>query len=151
MNHRRISVLALAAILVAALAVPTWAATPGERQVMIQVAFDDATGQETFVASGPGICPSGILDNRDIWFVQFDDAFSIRMTKRLVCADGSGTFDFFLSAGEPAGSPTRSGGWAIMGGTGVYQDAVGGGTLTAKGRYPKDTGGVDTMTGTIQL
>jgi hypothetical protein len=148
---QRLRILGLVAMLalVAALAAPTLAASPGSRQATIQLTFDVGGAGETFVGSGPGVCASGTTDNLDIWFFEYDDAFSIRMTKRLICDDGSGTFTIFLSAGEPAGSQLRSGGWAIMEGTGVYERAVGGGTLTAKTRYPKDLAGVDTMTGTI--
>lgn len=145
---RMLAILAAAAIGLAFWA-PALAATPGARQVTIQLRFDVDSQTETFVASGPGICTSGYADQQDIWFIEADDAFTIRMTKRLVCHDGSGTFDIFLSAGEPLGSPTRAGGWAIMGGTGAYASAVGGGTLTAKSRYPFDPTGVDTMTGSI--
>lgn len=145
---RLVAIVAAAAIALAFWA-PALAATPGSRQVTIQLTFDIDSQTESFVASGPGICTSGIADQQSIWFVEADDAFSIRMTKRLACHDGSGTFDIFLSAGEPLGSPTRSGGWAIMSGTGVYEWAVGGGTLTAKPRYPFDSAGVDTMTGSI--
>jgi hypothetical protein len=149
MTRVRVIILGLLAILMIGLAAPALAATPGSRTVTIQLTFDDATGNESFVASGPGICAGGIADQRNIEFIQFDDSFSIRMTKRLVCDDGSGSIDIYLSAGEQAGSPTRSGGWAITGGSGDYADAVGGGTLTAKGRYPGDPVGVDTMTGAV--
>ena len=148
MTTTRILGLVAAAALAIALAVPALGSTPGERVTTIQLTFDIATAAETFVGSGPGICRSGTADQQSISFIQVDEDFSIRMTKRLVCDDGSGTLDIFLSAGEPLGSPTRSGGWAITGGTGEYAEAVGGGTLTAKPRQP-DTSGVDTMTGTI--
>lgn len=150
---QRFRILGLVAMLglVAALATPVLGVTPGSRLVTIQLTFDAGGGGETFIASGPGVCTTGTTDNLDIWFFEYDDSFSIRMTKRLVCDDGSGTFTIFLSAGEPAGSQNRSGGWAITEGSGVYEHAVGGGTLTAKGRFPGDDLGVDTMTGTITL
>lgn len=137
--------------LVAALAAPTLAAnTLGSRQVTIQLTFDAGGGPETFIASGPNVCASGTTD-LDIWFMEFDDNFSLRIAKRLICDDGSGTFTILLSAGGPADSGKKWGGWAIMYGSGVYEHAVGGGTVTGTGRYPKDLFGSDIMTGTITL
>ena len=147
MASKRIGGLLAATFLAVALAVPTFAATPGSRVTTIQLTTNLGT-DETFVASGPGFCPSGTADSQDVHFIEFDDAFSIRMTKRLVCDDGSGTLDIYLSAGEPVGFP-RSGGWAVTGGTGDYASAVGGGTLAAHERNVTDTLGIDTMTGTI--
>jgi hypothetical protein len=129
---------------------PTVAATPGERMVTIHLTFDAADeANQTFTASGRGFCPSGRADDQAIEYIAFGETFKIRLTKWLRCDDGSGDIQILLSAGEPTDSPTRSGGWVVIGGTGDYEGAVGGGTISSKPRYPKDTLGVDTMTGTI--
>ena len=149
MTLRRILTLGMAAVLAIAVVVPALAAAPGQRQATIQLTFDVADGSESFVASGAGFCSSGWADGGVIEYIEFGDSFKILMTKTLHCDDGSGDLQIRLSAGEPTGSPTRSGGWIVVGGTGDYATAVGGGTMTAKTRYPHDSQGVDTMIGVI--
>ena len=149
MSMKRVLVLGVAAVLALAMVVPTLAAVPGERQVTIKLTFDVDTGAQTFTSSGPGLCRSGWADEQDISYIEFGATFKIRLTKWLRCDDGSGDVQIQLSAGEPDGSPARSGGWVVIDGTGVYEGAVGGGTLATKTRYPQDGVGVDTMTGAI--
>ena len=141
-----IAMLALAAMVAA----PTLAARPGDRSATIQVTFDftDPTNQ-TFIGSGSGVCSSGWADGEVVTFLESGEKFKIRLTKWLHCDDGTGDFQIMLSAGGPLGSPTTSGGWVIIDGSGDYSTAVGGGTMSAKLRAPNDVLGVDTMTGTI--
>jgi len=147
-NHRRIIGLLGMVVLVGMLAAPTLAATPGSGLVRIQLTFVAGGWDETFVASGPGICTSGTADEQDPWFFSFEDGFRVRMSKRLICDDGSGWFRIVLSAGQ-TGEGQTSGGWAIVEGSGDYANAVGGGTITATSRNPDDGLGVDTMTGML--
>ena len=149
MSPRRILGVAVAVALAIAAVAPTIAATPGSRLSTIQLTFDVETSQEMFVASGPGFCPKGRGTDQSITYIEAGESFKILMTKWLRCDDGSGDLQIQLSAGEPLGSQTRSGGWVIIAGTGEYEHAVGGGTLSAKGRYPFDPSGVDTMSGVV--
>ena len=150
MSPKRTLFSAAAIVLAAVLVPPTLAATPGERSSVIQLTFDanDPTIQ-TFVGSGGGICSSGWADGQVIEYIEFGETFKIRLTKWLHCDDGSGDLQILLSAGEPSGSPARSGGWVIIAGTGDYATAVGGGTMSTKFRNPGDSVGIDTMTGKI--
>jgi hypothetical protein len=149
MSSKRILVLAVAMVLAVAAVAPTLAATPGSRLTTIQLTFNVETAEETFVGSGPGICSSGRGTDQSIAYIEVGESFKILMTKWLRCDDASGDLQIELSAGEPLGSQTRSGGWVVIAGTGVYERAVGGGTLSAKGHYPNDALGVDTMTGVV--
>lgn len=149
MTVRRILALCAAAAFAATLGAPAFAATPGQGIVTIQLQYDVSDASETFTAGGPGMWSSGWADGQDIEYIAAGETFRILMTKWLHCDDGSGDIQILLSAGEPVGSPTRSGGWAIIGGSGAYDDAVGGGALGAKGTFPMDTIGVDMMIGTV--
>jgi hypothetical protein len=146
---KRILVLGASAILVMAIVAPTLASVPGERMVSIKLASNVETGAQTFSASGPGVCSGGWADDEILQFIEFGESLKLRLTKWLHCDDGSGTFQILLSAGAPTGSPALSGGWVIIDGTGVYERAVGGGTMSAKWRYPFDEVVFDSMTGAI--
>ncbi|MEW5991111.1 MAG: hypothetical protein AB1736_07155 [Chloroflexota bacterium] len=149
MRAKRLLLIGGAAVMALAIVAPALASTPGERVTTIQLTFDVSTGNETFTSSGPGFCRSGLTVDANILYFEADEEFKILMTKVFRCDDGSGDLAIELSAGEPLGSQTRSGGWIVTGGTGDYATAVGGGTLSAKGRYPFDLVGADTMTGVI--
>ena len=151
MSTKRVLFIIAALVLLALSVAPTLAAAPGLRTATIQLASDvENPDNQTFVASGPGICRSGWADGQDITYIEFGEAFKIRLTKWLHCDDGSGDIQIELSAGRPADvTPTLSGGWIIIAGTGAYETAVGGGTMSAKLRSPNDTFVLDTMTGMI--
>lgn len=140
-----------AIVLAAAMLVPALAAAPASNVVNIRLTFDLAAGTEAWVGSGPGVCRSGTTTAADIPYIEFGDPFKIVMNKELTCDDGSGSFVIQLSAGQPGwpNSPTSNGGWVVTGGTGDYENAVGGGTFTGRRGSPRDQVGFETLQGVI--
>ena len=105
--------------------------------ITLDVNFRKGSGE--FIATG-AFCPSGSA-------VSTENSFSGRVfhvAKTFTCKDRSGTLSIELSAaGTESGT---SGGWSVVGGTGDYAGASGGGQITG---VNSPTGIIDTYTGTI--
>jgi hypothetical protein len=134
-------------VLVAATLVPALAAAPASSVVNIKLTFDLAAETEAWVASGPGVCRSGTTTAASISYIEFEP-FKIVMDKELTCDDGSGSFLIRLSSGQVA-NPTSTGGWIVTGGSGAYENAVGGGSFSSCRGSPRDQVGFEMMHGVI--
>jgi len=124
---------------VAALMLTAAPVSAGDGSVTITLDVNFRSGTEKFIATG-AFCPSGSA-------VSTQNSFTGRVfhvAKTFTCKNGSGTLSIELNAsGNDTGT---SGGWTVVGGTGDYADASGGGQITGVGSR---TGIVDTYNGTI--
>jgi hypothetical protein len=99
------------------------------------------------VSSIPG-CPTGTVTSDSAGFVHGAIGHFVG-THTIDCGDGN-TFTLSYIAHARIGSPTDSGTWKIVAGTGAYADMKGNGTIA--GTYYLDfTGILDNYAGTIQL
>lgn len=111
----------------------------GDGGVTITLDVNFAKGTEKFTATG-AFCPSGSAVTTDV----YTSGRVFHVAKTFTCKDRSGTLSIELDA---AGTSTgTSGGWGVVGGTGAYAGASGGGQITGVGT---PTGILDTYTGTI--
>ncbi len=85
-------------------------------------------GAETFVASG-GFCPSGTSTSSNFRFAGGGRAGTFHLDKTFFCDGGTDSLTIHLSAATANGSPQDQGGWKVIGGTGAYAGAHGGGNL----------------------
>ena len=131
----------LAALLVAPVAS---AATP-TTTIRIDIVFDVS---EDFTTTGGVLCPSGTAVTDPVFAAGFGrmgrGAATFHLIKTLTCADGSGTFQIKVNAG-PSSTGTV-GGFAVVGGTGAYENLSGGGSLIG---VATDVGIIDFYTGSL--
>lgn len=135
----RITSLVLGAMLAAIVAASPVAA--GSRLVItLDVVFGVG---EHFTAQG-AFCPSGSAVS-DTWVSgHIPGRLQFHVDKVLTCDDGSG--DLWLSLTATQTFTGTTGGWKIVGGTGAYAGASGGGQVTGVG---SQIGIVDTYRGSI--
>jgi hypothetical protein len=132
----------ITSLVVGAIAVLVLVVTPvsaGDRGATITLDVNFSRGSGTFTATG-AFCPSGSA-------VSTGNSFSGRVfhvAKTFTCKDRSGTLSIELSAA--ANDTGTSGGWKVVGGTGDYHGASGGGQITG---VNSPNGIIDTYTGTI--
>jgi hypothetical protein len=132
---------AAAGILLLALAAP---AAVASTRVEIIIDNNFVTGAETFTAVG--FCPTGTSTSSDLRVDGRGNAVTFHLQKTLTCDDGSGTLTIHVDAATHDSSPQDQGGWSIVGGTGTYAGANGGGNIV--GYYNPD-GVVDHYTGSL--
>jgi hypothetical protein len=132
----------IATLVAAAMAATVLVAGPvsaGDSAVVITLDVNFVKGTEKFTATG-SFCPAGSAETTS--FALSGRVFHVEKTFR--CKDRSGTLSITLDA---AGSSTgTSGGWSIVGGTGAYAGATGGGHIVG---VSTPTGILDTYTGSI--
>jgi len=135
-------VLALGAMLL--VAAPASAA-PVKSTITVTSIFG---APEPFTTTGGVLCESGTATTDFDHFGGGPRAGTFHLTKTLTCDDGSGTFTILVQAKVIFGAPTDSGGWAVIGGTGDYENLHGGGSLV--GTYFFDPDGItDVYTGVV--
>jgi hypothetical protein len=105
--------------------------------ITLDVNFSAGTGK--FTSSG-AFCPSGSAVSTGFSF----SGRVFHVDKTFTCKDRSGTLSIALNAA--ANDTGTSGGWTVVGGTGDYAGASGGGQITG---VNSRTGIIDTYTGTI--
>ena len=139
----RITSLVLGAIAAAAL-VAAPVAAGAARPVTISLSVDFGTGAEDFTATG-AFCPAGSA---------VSDAYRtggptgvFHVDKTFTCDDGTGTLSISLDAVFQNNRGGTIGGWRIVGGTGDYAGALGGGQIVGVGT---SVGIDDTYTGVIR-
>jgi hypothetical protein len=132
---------AAAGLLLLVLAVPVASASPG---VSITIDSNFQTGVEVFTASG--FCASGTSVTPNLRFIGVGNASTFHLDKTLTCDDGSGTLTIHVDAATHGGSPQDQGGWSVVGGTGAWSGAHGGGDLV--GVYVPN-GIIDHYTGSL--
>jgi hypothetical protein len=115
--------LAAAGLLALAFAMPVDA---GGSKVEIVLYVDN--GSETFEADG-GFCSAGTALSSGFFFAGGGRAGTYHLVKTLDCADGSGTLVINVDAATANGAPQDQGGWSVIGGTGDWVGARGGGNL----------------------
>jgi hypothetical protein len=137
---RRIGTL-VAGLIAAALIVAPVSASSGKVSIRLDVNFD--TGVEQFTASG-AFCPSGhgVSDA----YPTGGGALVFHVHRTFVCDADGGSLTIDLAATTSALFDGTSGGWTVVGGTGPYAGAHGGGQIIG---VNSDTGIVDTYSGTI--
>jgi len=138
----RITSLILGAVAAAMLVVAPVSAGSGGATISLDVNFN--TGIESFTATG-AFCPSGTATS-DTRAVNGNRALVFHVAKTFICAGGTDTLSIVLNATTSARFDGTSGGWTIVGGTGVYAGASGGGQITG---VNTSTGIADTYQGTI--
>jgi hypothetical protein len=133
---------AMAGILLLALAAPAASASSG-----VEIVIDNnfVTGVETFTAVG--FCPSGTSVSSDLRVDGGGNAATFHLQKTLTCDDGSGTLTIRVDAATHDSSPQDQGGWSVVGGTGAYAGANGGGNVVG---YYNPVGVEDHYTGALQ-
>ena len=137
------AVMALATMLLAA--APASAA-PVVSTITVSSFFPDPV--EPFTTTGGVLCDSGTALTDFDHFGGGPRAGPFHLTKTLTCDDGSGTFTIRVEAKVIFGAPTDNGGWAVMGGTGDYENLHGGGSIV--GTYVFDPDGIiDVYTGIV--
>ena len=103
------------------------------RPAIITIEIDLDTNTETFTTDSALLCPSGDAYT-DFHFGagNFAQAGTFHLTKLLVCADGSGSFEIRVNAASNfvVGNGTN-GGWSVVSGsgTGDYEGLRGGGNI----------------------
>ena len=138
----RITALGLGAVAVLALAATPVAAN-GAQPVAITLDVDFVGGTETFTADG-GFCPVGTAETVDN--VRTGGPTGVfHVSKVFTCANGS-TLAIDLDAVFQNKRNGTVGGWRVIGGTGDYAGASGGGQINGAGT---PTGIIDTYTGVI--
>jgi hypothetical protein len=141
----RITALGIAGVAALALAAPVGAsaATPisvtldvnfgtGVEVITDQTNFCEGSAQSTAWISGGGRNGGGTL--------------VFHVGKVFTCTDGSGTLSIELNAPNNRGQGGTTGGWTVVGGTGDYAGARGGGSIMGAGTQ---TGILDQYEGTI--
>jgi len=115
-------------------------------------------GAETFTTTGDALCPSGTATTFDNSATGFGNSSSsdnntFHGKKLLTCDDGSGTFTITFNATSKPCSPTDTGGWNVVGGTGNYVNLHGGGHLVGTVQPEDDpcnaVGIIDVYTGMV--
>ncbi len=139
----RITALAVGVIAALALAAAPAAAAGGAVRITLDVNFN--TGEEAFTATG-AFCPAGEAESFDSW-VTGRGATVFHLTKVFTCSDGTGTLELRLDAPFIGAREGTTGGWRVIGGTGDYAGATGGGHIAGAG---SPTGIVDTYTGIVR-
>ena len=120
--------LLLGLILVLLSATIAFAAPP----LPVHIEVDEVIGGsgEPFTATGP-VCPTGFVD--ELGFSQYgppQGTFSfLNVGKRFTCWDGSGTFDIQMKVKLNNVTGFTTAHWKFAGGTGVYANLKGNGTL----------------------
>ena len=124
---------------IAALMLAVAPVSAGDGGVTITLDVNFRSGSGKFTATG-AFCPSGSAVSTEFSFT----GRVFHVAKTFTCKDNSGTLSIELNAsGNDTGT---TGGWTVVGGTGDYEGASGGGQITGVGNR---TGIVDTYTGTI--
>ena len=124
MLRRLVLAIAAGALLISG-AAPVSAAGPAKVTIDGHSLF---AGAATFVAHGGGLCPSGsIADNTRV--IALNNVLVFDVAQTLTCDDGSGAIDLHVVARVHLCNATDHGVWTITGGTGLYQDLHGVGTL----------------------
>ncbi len=149
--------LAGAAIMAAWLAAPASAIAGGPQStITLDVAFvGDPPPTPTFTTTGDVLCPAGTATQVPESFrvVGGNHTSTFHLKYMFTCDDGSGTFTIRVQASGRICEPTDSGGWAVVGGTGAYEDLHGGGNLVGTLTPPDDpcnaTGIIDVYTGVV--
>ena len=121
-------------------------AASAANRVTITIDANFQTGVETFSASG-GFCASGTSGTSNLAIVGGGHGLTFHLDKTLTCDDGSGSLVIAVNAATHAAHPEDQSGWAVMGGTGRWAAASGGGNLV--GTYT-DTGVIDQYTGSLR-
>lgn len=114
---------------------PALAAPP--LAVHIEVPATINPDPDPFVASGPAVnagalCPTGTSTDLSVVIVADPPGTTIRIlkvVKRFICDDGSGTFDVNLVVKLDLATHETSARWSIAGGTGDYVGLHGNGNL----------------------
>lgn len=133
---------AAAGLLLLAIAAPSASAGNG---AAITLDANFTTGVETFTAVG--FCPSGTATTSNLSIVGGRGGSTFHLDKTLACADGSGTLTIHVDAATANGTAGRDqGGWSVVGGTGDWSGASGGGRLV--GDYVP-SGVIDHYTGSL--
>jgi len=138
-------ITALAVGVVAALALAAAPASAAGGAVRITLDVNLATGVEEFTATG-AFCPAGEAASFDTW-VTGRGANVFHLTKVFTCSDGTGTLEIRLDAPFIGALDGTTGGWRVIGGTGDYAGAKGGGHIAGVGN---PTGIVDTYAGVVR-
>lgn len=139
----RITALAVGIVAALALAAAPASAAGGAVRITLDVNF--GTGVEQFTATG-AFCPAGEAQSSDEWPTG-RGATVFHLTKVFTCSDGTGTLEIRLDAPFIGAREGTTGGWRVIGGTGDYVGATGGGHIAGVG---SPTGIVDTYTGVVR-
>ena len=138
----RIASLGLGMIAVLAMAVAPVAAGDGSVTIVSDVNF--RTGAEKFTADG-AFCPSGSGVTTE-QSSSGGGSMVFHVAKAFTCKDGSGSLYIELDAVFNPQQGGTTGGWTVVGGTGDWANASGGGQIEGT---PTRKGILDTYTGTI--
>lgn len=152
---------AIVAILAATLALisvigPVAAGSPQQVEIVSHMNFNpDGPNFGDFTASGSAVdsgvvCASGTVLDTGIVFGGFQSGRSVQILvrKTFTCADGSGTFFVKIQVHLDLETSTEVFTWAVMGGTGEYENlrGSGDGTTVGDGSDPQ-TGNFNTYVG----
>lgn len=140
----RFGVLILVAMLSVGLPVPAAMAAPPLDVHITVLATIDITIDDPFLATGPAVdagllCPSGYQHELSVKESgpPSDDSFRIlRIVKRFVCDDLTGTFDLKLIVRLDLVSGNTTAQWNVVGGTGAYAGLHGNGKLIGTAGAP---------------
>ena len=133
------------------LAAPASAAGASE-SISIVSTVDFATGSETFVAEGGGLCRSGTAFVSNGPYIRERGVSTFLLNKGFTCDDGSGTFFVELRVWYSPCAATDRGVWTVLGGTGAYASLKGQGQVVGTytpGPCSDATGLVDHYTGRL--
>ena len=149
--RRAITILG-AAVALALTAAPSAAAvTAATATIDVRSNFDGSPG--TFETQSDLLCPSGTTTDSTL-IAGNGRAITFHNLKTFECADNSGTFTLRIQAQVKPCSTTTSGSWSVAGGTGVYENLRGTGSLVGT-YFPGDActavGIDDHLTGVVRL
>ena len=153
-SRRRVLVLAVALVAIAAFAAPVSAASPQSVTIVSHVTFNpDGPNYGDFAATGPAvdsglICASGTFVDTAIRFAGFQSdrgTVQLLVVKEFTCDDGSGTFIVKLQIQANFDTGIESFTWVVLSGTGDYSGLHGSGKGSTVPNPP--TGNINTYQG----
>lgn len=152
LNRFRVASLALLAAAALVMGHLPASASPGTQVAFVIDTPFDGSPEMALVSSVPG-CPAATVITSPEGFAVTGNVARFSGTKELDCGS-SGTFTLAYRAHTLVCSPTDSGTWKIVGGTGMYEGMTGQGKVsgTYYGADPCEHDGViDAFAGTLRL
>jgi hypothetical protein len=129
-------IILVVAIFIVLTAVPAMAAQPLEVQIEAPSTIDPEDA-DPFQAVGPAVDDGLLCASGEVFDLSGQASgppegsrLNIKVVKRFVCADGSGTFDVKLIAKLDLTTGETTGSWVVAGGTGKFAALHGSGQLS---------------------